>query len=117
MNNRLTAALHEFIHNVHINKTGKKYIPHWLMDGVAMYYSQQSDMYGKTHYSKMLEEEFPSIEDLTVYKGDNFWTPYMYGYTMIEYILQEYGEEKLLEVINEYGDIEEVLEISYEEFT
>lgn len=112
----LTAVLHEFIHNVHMNKTGIKYLDRWLVEGLAMYYSQIDDFFGKNNYQKYVSEGLPSNIFVNS-QIEEFIIPYMYGYTMVEYILKEYGQEKLMDIINEYGDLEKVLGITYDEFS
>lgn len=108
-----TIVLHEFIHSVHKNKTNKKYIEKWLIEGLAMYYSQSYDFYGGR---KPIDKGLPEQIRLNDYT-DDYNTPYMYGYTMVECIIKEYGQEKLEDVIKEYGNIEKALGIKFGQFS
>ena len=41
---------------------------------------------------------------------------YKVGYTVIEYIIHEYGQDKLLELVRKYGDLSNVLGVSEDQF-
>lgn len=113
-----TVALHEFIHSVHKSKSNKKYIETWLLEGLAMFYSQKTDVYGTYYYNKFAIEGLPiKDEDINVNTLNNNENKYIYGYSIIEYILNEYGLDMIDKLINNYGDIEKSIGIPYKEFS
>ena len=60
-------------------------------------------------------KKLPEISELNNRsKGQKIYTC---GYTIIEYILHEYGREKLITLIGSYGDIKNVLNVSKEQFS
>ncbi len=113
-----TVALHEFIHSVHKNKTSKKYIEKWFLEGLAMYYSQKLDEIGQNYHSKFIEEGLPINDDSTsINYLNNYENAYIYGYSMVEYVLKQYDIDIMDSLINAYGDIEKALGISYKTFS
>ncbi len=85
--------------------------PDWLWDGIAMYMTQDEDR-SEPYYEEMLNGGIPEIYTLKNNDRDR----YKYGYSLVEYIVEEYGREKLVELLKEYGDIEKVLNITESEF-
>lgn len=106
-----TTALHEFTHNVTMALASSKPRVDWLWDGVAMYLSQEKDR-SEPYYEELINSGIPEIYTLKNNDKDR----YIYGYSMVEYIVEEYGREKLVELLREYGDIEKVLNITESEF-
>ncbi len=106
-----TVALHEFAHNVTRVLAPKKLHDSWIFEGTAMYLAQDADRY-EHNYRKFLDEGIPEIYTLKKSNED----VYKYGYSMVEYIVETYGKEKLVELLREYEDIEKVLNISENEF-
>ncbi|WP_025640222.1 ABC transporter substrate-binding protein [Schnuerera ultunensis] len=106
-----TTVLHEFVHNVTMALANEKRHDSWLMEGTAMYLAQHKDRQ-EPYYDELLEQGIPEIYTLKVPSED----VYKYGYSMVEYIVETYGREKLVELLREYGDIEKVLDISESEF-
>ncbi|GEM_PF-913458 len=105
-------STHEFVHTVNFYATPKKVINAWFTEGIAMYISQDQDYFGQYCYDELIKTGFGSYEKLCI-KGD---MSYKYGYSMVEYILTNYGQEQLIKLIYEYGNIEKALNISIEEF-
>lgn len=103
--------IHEFTHNVTMTLTNVKIQPNWLFEGVAMYLSQQNDSY-EDYYEIILKEGLPPI----YFVSNNQKECYKYGYSMVEYIIENFGEEKIPELLLAYGDIEKVLSVSLDEF-
>lgn len=106
-----TVALHEFTHNVIRVLAPKGTHDSWIAEGIAMYLSQNEDRY-EDNYRKFLDQGIPEIYTLKKNNED----VYKYGYSMVEYIVEAYGREKLVELLREYEDIEKVLNISENEF-
>lgn len=106
-----TTMLHEFTHTVTMELASEKKQPDWLWDGTAMYMSQDKDRY-EPYYEELINSGIPEIYALKSNDRDR----YIYGYSLVEYIVEEYGREKLVELLKEYGDIEKVLNITESEF-
>ncbi len=106
-----TILKHEFTHNVTMALAQDNYHPDWLLEGVAMYLSQEKDR-SEPYYEELLKNGIPQIYTLIKNNKDK----YIYGYSMVEYIIEEYGREKLVELLMKYGDIQKVLNISEDEF-
>ncbi len=106
-----TTLLHEFTHTVTMALAPEQKNPDWLWDGIAMYMAQDEDR-SEPYYEEMLNGGIPEIYTLKNNDRDR----YKYGYSLVEYIVEEYGREKLVELLKEYGDIEKVLNITESEF-
>lgn len=106
-----TTLLHEFTHNVTMALASAKPRVDWLWDGIAMYVAQEKDR-SEPYYEEMIDRGIPEIYTLKSNDRDR----YIYGYSMVEYIVKEYGREKLVELLKEYGDIGKVLNITESEF-
>lgn len=121
-------AVHEFTHAVvlkllidreaqplDVNKFDEKFskLPVWIWEAVSVY---EADEF---HEPKTLEYfkhgKYPQISELNDrLKGQKIYTC---GYTLIEYILNTYGQDTLIRLIESYGDIQSVLNISEEQFS
>ena len=61
-----------------------------------------------------LSNGYPNISELNNRsKGGKI---YKVGYTVIEYILHQYGQEKLVELIKNYGSISKVFGVTEDQF-
>jgi hypothetical protein len=59
-------------------------------------------------------EQYPRLEELNQrFKGGKI---YACGYTIIEYILFKFGQNKLIKLIQNYGDLQGVFNVSDEQF-
>jgi hypothetical protein len=121
-------AVHEFTHTVVLNllidresqplnaKTFDKKIssfPAWLWEGVSVYEAHQ--FIDPKNIDDLRKGKYPSIRELnTRYKGQKSYT---HGYTLIEFILNKYKSEKLIELIENYGDLKKTLGITEEQFS
>lgn len=103
-------AIHEFVHCVTYNFAPEKNLPSWLFEGIAMYLSQENDYY-KDKCTEFIEDGLPPD-----YKLNDYFNRYIYGYSLVEYVINEYGKEGLLELVSSNGNIEEVLHISQADF-
>lgn len=121
-------ALHEFTHAVVLkflideepqpldgrgfDKKLSKF-PVWLWEATSVYEA------GQFHDPKTMpfltNDSYPDLVELNNrYKGGKI---YMAGYTIIEYILHQYGKDKFIELIKNYGDLVKVLHVTEEEFS
>ncbi len=121
-------AVHEFTHtvvlNLLINREGQPLnaktfdqkfssFPTWLWEGVSVYEAKQ--LVDPKDIEDLKTGKYPSIRELnTRYKGQK---SYIYGYTLIEFILNRYSSEKLIELIENYGDLKKTLGITEEQFS
>lgn len=106
-----TTLIHEFTHNVTMALVSNKPRVDWLWDGTAMYVAQDKDK-SEPYYEEMLDYGIPAIYSLK----DNYRDRYIYGYSMVEYIVEEYGRDKLVELLTKNGDIEKVLDVTENAF-
>ena len=119
-------AVHEFVHAVvlkllidreplplDIKSFDEKFskLPVWIWEGVSVYEAEQ--FYDPNTLEYFKNDEYPEISELnTRSKGQKIYTC---GFTLIEYILKEYGQDKLVELIASYGDLENTFNVSEEQ--
>jgi len=121
-------AVHEFTHAVFLKllidrepqpldekKFNKKFsgIPVWLWEGVSVYEAGQfNDPKTMPFFSN---GSYPTLNKLNNRsKGGKIYSA---GYTIIEYILYKYGQDKLIELIASYGNLQQTLGVTEEQFT
>ena len=104
-------VLHEFIHIVTYALAGEGAPAGWLWDGTAMYLSGQGRS-DKSHYRNLLQEGLPKLYELNDVSSHHIYT---YGHSLVEFIIETYGREKLVELLKESGDLKKVLNISENE--
>jgi hypothetical protein len=102
--------VHEFTHIVTMALTGGMAQVDWLWEGTAMYLAQDRD-FSEVYYKEILEKGLPDLYVLSISESR-----YTYGYSMVEYIIKTFGREKLIELLVQHGDIDNVLNISEDEF-
>jgi len=121
-------AIHEFAHTVTLKllldhepqplnskKFDKKFstFPTWLWEGISVYEAQQFVDPKTLPY--LNNGQYPTITELNNrIKGGKI---YSCGYTIIEYILFKYGQENLIKLIENYGDIKTILNVTEEQFS
>lgn len=120
-------AIHEFVHTVFLKllidrepkplneKFDEKFstLPVWLWEGVSVYEAGQ--FYEPKTLAYFSNGRYPQISELNNrFAGQKIYTC---GYTIIEYILEEYGKDKLIKLIESYGDLKKVLNLTEEQFS
>jgi len=121
-------AIHEFAHTVTLKllldhdpqpfnskKFDKKFstFPTWLWEGISVYEAQQFVDPKTLPY--LNNGQYPTITELNNrIKGGKI---YSCGYTIIDYILFKYGQENLIKLIENYGDIKTILNVTEEQFS
>jgi hypothetical protein len=121
-------AIHEFAHTVTLKLlldhdsqlfNSKKFdnkfstFPTWLWEGISVYEAQQFVDPKTLPY--LNNGQYPTITELNNrIKGGKI---YSCGYTIIEYILFKYGQENLIKLIENYGDIKTILNVTEEQFS
>lgn len=115
----IQVVVHEFTHVV-INNTVQPgtIVPMWLHEGVAMYEAKQrNQLYKAGKWVK--RNKIPSIDTLESYSSyesmdDN--QIYPFSYTLVEYIINEYGIEKLNMFIRSPSDYSSAFGVDKDEF-
>jgi len=102
--------VHEFTHIVTMVLTNGNAQVDWVWEGTAKYLAQDKD-FSETYYKEMLEKSLPDLHTLNI--GEN---RYIYGYSMVEYIIKTFGREQLIELLVQQGEIDDVLNITEDEF-
>ena len=120
-------AIHEFAHTVTLkllldNETqpinsqafDKKFatFPTWLWEAISVYEAGQ--WIDPKTLPFLNNGAYPNISELNSRsKGGKI---YKVGYTIIEFILHQYGREKLIDLIKNYGDLSKVLGVTGDQF-
>lgn len=98
----VNTAVHEFVHII-VNKINNN-IPRWLNEGIASYEAKDNnpEWIIKTIKNGLENNNIPRFKDLDT--GDDFETffnrdGYQYSYTIVEFIVTEFGYDKLKEFI------------------
>ncbi len=106
-NNVLNTAVHEFVHII-VNRINKN-IPRWLDEGIACYEAKDNDenWIRKTVKNGLMDNTFPVFKELDT--GEDFdmffkRDGYQYSYTIAEFIIKEFGYNKLYNLIKAPDD-------------
>lgn len=117
--NVLNTVVHEFVHVI-INEINND-TPRWLNEGVASYEGKDnSEKWIKKTIRKSLEENtLPKLKDLDT--GSDFAKffeidGYQFSYTIIEFIVNKFGYEKLHDFLEKPYDFEGIFNMSESEF-
>jgi len=120
-------AVHEFAHTVTLkllldhesqplnpknfdNKFSR--FPVWLWEGISVYEAQQ--FIDPKTLSFLNNGQHPNITELNNrLKGGKI---YSCGFTIIEYILFKYGQDDLIRLIENYGDLKNTINVTDEQF-
>lgn len=100
--NVLNTAVHEFVHII-VNKINDE-TPRWLNEGIACYEAKDNNenWIRKTVMNGLVNNTIPTFKDLDT--GEDFETffkrnGYQYSYTIVESIIEEFGYDKLYNLI------------------
>lgn len=120
-------AVHEFAHTVTLKllldnekqpvdskSFDKKFstFPTWLWEAISVYEAKQ--FVDPTTLPYLSNGHYPSISELNNrLKGGKI---YSCGYTIIEYILAKYGQDNLIKLIKNYGNLHSTFNITDDEF-
>ncbi len=108
-------AVHEFVHILagEINSVG---VPLWLNEGLATYEAQQMNReWTRIIKQRVSNGTIPSLDDLKWNLYDEKGG-YGFSYTIVEYIKEEYGYDKLIELISSPFNFKTVLGVYKEDF-
>ncbi len=113
----MKAIVHELAHTVVLNirKQGLVGLPNWLNEGFAYYEANQlTKAQRKIIHSNLLKNSIPSWNELEKANTSEFGS--MGGYwlsaTIIEFLIDSYGFEKLKQYIIEPKNVEKIYKIS-----
>jgi len=120
-------AIHEFAHTITLKllldhepqplntkKFDQKFstFPIWLWEGISVYEAQQFVDPKTLPY--LNNGQHPTITELNNrIKGGKI---YSCGYTIIEYILFKYGQENFIKLVENYGDLKTIFNVTEEQF-
>ncbi len=114
----LTAGVHEFTHALvnYVNGSTEKnnyQIPIWLTEGLAGYEARQMIPDWRARMTQLVKEnKIPSIAtDLVPDKFEQV-KGFPYSITLVEYMIEEYGFDKIIAIIKSPSDVESILGIS-----
>lgn len=114
----LTAGVHEFTHALvnYINGSmdeNNYLIPIWLNEGLAGYEAQQMIAKWQARMTELVREnKIPSIAtDLVLDKWEQV-KGFPYSITLVEYMVGEYGFDKIIEIIKSPSEVESILGIT-----
>ncbi|RVT78571.1 hypothetical protein EOD40_04880 [Flavobacterium sufflavum] len=120
-------TLHEFTHTVTLKLLldiekqpinnevfDKKFLtfPIWLWEAISVYEAQE--FINPKTLSYMNKVHYPSVTELNDRKKGG--KIYSCGYTIIEYILEKYGQDKLISLIKNYGNLQTTFDSSNDQF-
>ncbi len=108
----MQTAVHEFTHLI-VDEMTDRNIPAWLDEGIATYESGQRQ---PQFVAARIEQNLPGIADLNFNSGTDSNTAYAFSYTVIEFIMQEFGINYVVALVTNEGDFEETLNMSKTEF-
>jgi len=107
-------AVHEFSHlvSLHVNTTIPNN-PRWLWEAVALYEAQQFVNPATLPY--MVQGDYPTLLEMSdPYSSSN--TVYQVGYVLMEFTVDSWGANSVIQLILSNGDIDETLGISVSEY-
>ena len=113
--NMSLTAVHEFAHvvSLYVNPTISNN-PRWLWEAIAEYESQ--DFTDPSTLPYLESEGFPTLDELsTDYNSSNHYI-YDLGYVLLQYIIVNWDHETMIRLIEQNGNIINVLGISVQEF-
>lgn len=118
-NNVVNAAVHEFVHLM-VNQINPD-TPRWLNEGIACYEAKDNDesWIKSTVINGIKNNTVPDISDLDTgsdYQAFFDLDGYQYTYTIAEFMVNEFGYQKIINFINTPKDYKEVFDLSEEEF-
>ena len=102
---------HEFVHILHWNKAGDpNQVVKWLWEGVALY--KGCCAWGVQDLTYLSDKKGPSIKDI----NSSGQLQYELGYYLIAFVVERWGWEKVLQLMETNGDLKAILGISEKAF-
>ncbi len=107
---------HEFMHVITLQMTNNR-MPRWLSEGISVWEEREGRPYwGRSQGLDLVraatEEKLLHVEDLNsgfsgARNNADLGFAYFQSYLVVDYITEEYGFEKLVELIDQYGVVKE----------
>jgi hypothetical protein len=109
------AAVHEFAHLVSMQVNSSiANNPRWLWEAVALY--ENNEFVDPRTLSYMVNGDYPTLEELNAdYNSGNNYI-YSVGYILIEYVVNTWGTDNVISLIENNGNIPGLLAITVQEF-
>jgi len=115
-NNQVSeSAVHEFAHlvSMQVNSTVANN-PRWLWEAVALYETGQFVNPSSLPY--MVSGNFPTLNELNTDYNSSNHSIYSVGYVLLEYLIDKWGMDSVINLIKNNGSIAGVLGITTQEF-
>ena len=110
----LAIAVHEFTHCVTLHIEPRiANNPRWLWEGIALFEAGQ--FVNPRRLAYMIEGHPPTLAELNANWQTNSQV-YDLGYLLVEYIVEKWGRQQVVDLIKSLGDVSSVLGISVSEF-
>jgi len=108
-------ALHEFAHlvSMQVNESIPNN-PRWLWEAVALYESR--DFINPITLPYMVSGNYPTLEELNIDYNSSNHSVYSVGYIILEYIIQIWGMDAVIRLIETNGNTEYILGLTVQEF-
>jgi len=110
----IKAAAHEFTHII-IRRYNTGELPIWLNEGTASYEGRNIENIDSVIQSDIEDDKIPSFTELENRKEFAEKKGYEFSTTLVEFIISEYGYDKLIDLIKSPGDMEAILNLSKDE--
>lgn len=114
-NSVVNSISHEFTHIV-LRVINKGSLPIWLNEGIASYEGKNIDGYKLAIKDEVNQGKIPSLEQLNNRQDFEQLKGYCYSITIIEYIINDFGYDKLIEFVKNPTDFKSVFNINQNEF-
>jgi hypothetical protein len=108
-------ALHEFAHivSMYINHSIPNN-PRWLWEAVAIY--ESGEFVDPKNLDYMLRGNYPTISELNTTYNQSNYRIYSVGYILLEFIIERWGMDKVIELVKTNGELQSTLGLSVNEF-
>lgn len=115
----IQVAVHEFAHTVVNGAANGKKVPKWLNEGIAAYESGQMNSQRRRVLEKAVAgDAIPAISDIpSDSKAFGNMGGYQYSYTITEFLVKEYGWEKVRELVRKPHEVRDIFGVSEAELS
>jgi hypothetical protein len=108
-------AVHEYVHSLSLLvQSNFANNPRWLWEAIAQY--ESGGFVDPKSIGYLVSGNYPTINELNADFNTGTRKIYEVGYLLIEFMKQEWGMDKVIELIKHTGDIQGVLNISVAEY-
>jgi hypothetical protein len=109
---RVLIAVHEYVHLV--NNAINPNMPLWLNEGVAVYMGPH-DLYTYVCQNMFPFEQIPSLTEMEQ-SYDSVSAADLFAYALVDFIVHQYGQEKLNLLIRDPDNFEDILGVTRSKF-